>query len=250
MTKTITASPAPAFAGKGKAARIAAFDRIASFSYDEADSRTASLNNMRVVLGGAPSETELKAAKAQWIIGRVANRLPASKVPLVSTREQRLARASDLVQFYAKPATEGKEARKLRAGQKGRRTAAEQRIVRAAEEACSVFFAELNLSTAQTNAQRNKAKATRAPSMAGSGKGAKATPPSHAQLVKPEPAKTPADYVNHMQTQLAALLAYDNKHAKLRPVTHSAFAEALGSLKQLANAAANAFAEREAAAKA
>lgn len=251
MTKTITASPVPAFTGKGKAARAAAFANIAHLSFTEATSRAASIDNMRAVLGSAPSEAEVKACKACWIIGRVAFRLPASKVPLVSTEAQRLARAEDLVLHYAAPAKEGSTPRKLRAGQKGRRSLPEQRIVRAAEEACSVFFAELGLSNAKTNAQRDasKAKATRAPSMAGSGKG-KAAAPSHAELVKPAAPLTQADYVQHMQTQLAALLAFDNKHAKLRPTTHNAFAEGLAALKQTANKAANAFAEREAAAAA
>lgn len=252
MTKIITASPVPAFAGKGKAARAAAFASIAHLAYGEAVSRAASIDNMRIVLGNAPSEAEVKASKSRWIIGRVAFRLPASKVPLVSTEAQRLARAEDLVLHYAAPAKEGAAARKLRAGQKGRRTAIEQRIVRAAEEACSVFFAELGLSnakpTATRDAEKAKAKATRAPSMAGSGKGKAAAPtPSHAELVKPAAPMTQADYVQHMQTQLSALLAFDNKHAKLRPVTHGQFAEKLGELRQLGNKAANAFAEKQAA---
>lgn len=253
MTKTITASPVPAFTGKGKAARAAAFASIAHLAYGEAVSRAASIDNMRVVLGNAPSEAEVKASKSRWIIGRAAFRLPASKVPLVSNEAQRLARAEDLVLHYAAPAKEGAAARKLRAGQKGRRTAIEQRIVRAAEEACSVFFAELGLSNAKPTATRDaeamaKAKATRAPSMAGSGKGKAAAPaPSHAELVKPAAPMTQADYVQHMQTQLSALLAFDNKHAKLRPVTHGQFAEKLGELRQLGNKAANAFAEKQAA---
>lgn len=253
MTKTVTASPAPAFTGKGKAARAAAFANISHLSYAEATSRAESIANMRLVLGNAPSEAEVLASKSRWIIGRVAFRLPASKVPLVSTEAQRLARAEDLVLHYAAAPKEGTTPRKLRAGQKGRRSAAEQKIVRAAEEACSVFFAELGLSNAKTNAQRDASKAKRKlnqpPVMAGSGKG-KAAAPSHAELVKPAAPLTQADYVQHMQTQLAALLAFDNKHAKLRPTTHSAFAEGLAALKQTANKAANAFAEREAAAAA
>ncbi len=252
MTKIITTSPVPAFTGKGKAARAAAFASIAHLAYAEATSRAASIDNMRVVLGNAPSEAEVKASKSRWIIGRVAFRLPASKVPLVGTEAQRLARAEDLVLHYAAPAKEGAAARKLRAGQKGRRTIAEQKIVRAAEEACSVFFAELGLSNAKPTATRDaeaKAKATRAPSMAGSGKGKTAAPvkPSHAELVKPAAPMTQADYVQHMQTQLSALLAFDNKHAKLRPVTHGQFAEKLGELRQVGNKAANAFAEKQAA---
>lgn len=247
--KTITNIVAPSFAGKGKAARSNAFAAIAPLSFDEALSRDKSLANMRVVLGNAPSEAEVKAAKAQWIVGRVASRLPASKVPLVGTPEQRMVRAADLVLHYAKPPTDGKASRPLRAGQKGRRTAIEQRVVRAAEEACSVFFAELGLTTAKTNGERNAAKGKGA-AMAGSGKGkGKAAAPSHAQLVKAPAPINAAEYVNHMQSQLASLLAFDNKHAKLRPIMFNEVAEKLAALKQVANKAANDFQVREAAAK-
>jgi hypothetical protein len=251
-TSPIAAAAAPSFTGKGKAMRAAAFASISHLAYSEALSRAASVNNMRVVLGATPSAAEIDAARLQWIVGRVAFRLPASKVPMVSTEAQRLARASDLVLRYAAPAKEGAQARKLRLGQIGRRTAAEQKLVHSAKEACSLFFAELGLTNAQTIKQRDAgraAKKTVAPSMAGSGKGKKAAAPSHAELVKPAAPLTPADYVQHMQTQLSALLAFDNKHAKLRPVTHGAFAEGLAALKQTANKAANDFAEREAAAK-
>ena len=94
MTKTATVSPVPAFTGKGKALRQTAFAAIAGLSYDEAESRETALANMRTVLGETPSEAELSAAKREHIIGRVARKLPDSKVPLVKTREQRLARAA------------------------------------------------------------------------------------------------------------------------------------------------------------
>lgn len=242
--------PTLAITGRNKAARIAAYGRIADLSYSEAQSRGEALANMRVALGTSPSEAEVKAAKLRHVIGRVAQRLPGK-----GDQAKRIERATDLVLHYAKPAQEGKAARKLRAGQKGRRTIAEQKLVRAAEEATSVFFAELSLSNAKTNAQRNASKASRAPAPAGStnrGKAGDATPPAHSVLVKPEKPATGADYVQHVQTQLAALLAYDNKHAKVRPIEYSAVADALAALKQLANKAANEYGVRmnkEAAAK-
>lgn len=244
---------APAFTGKGSKARALAFASISAIAFAEDTSRLASLSNMRTVLGNAPSADEVAAAKVRYVIGRVASRLPASKVPKVSTQGERLARAEDLVCFYAAPPKEGTTARALRKGQKGRRTVQEHKLVRAAEESASTFFAELGLTKASTNVTRHATKkGANAPSMAGSGKGKKGgkkgmTAPMIA--AKPEPVDAKG-YVQHMQTQLAALLAFDNKHAKVRPATHGAFAEALGALKQLANKAANDFAVREAAAAA
>jgi hypothetical protein len=146
----------------------------------------------------------------------------------------------------AKAPEKGVALRPLRKGQTGRRSAMQQRVFRNAEQRTSQLFAELGLSNAKTLAETNKAK--RAPSMAGSDKGKAGAAPSHAELVKPAAPVTSADYVQHMQVQLAALIAYDAKHAKKRPTTHGAFAEALLALKQVANKAANDFAERQAAA--
>jgi hypothetical protein len=249
MTKTVTASPAPSFTGKGKTARSEAFASIAPRSFAGETSRIALLATVRLVLGDAPSDIEVRATKGQWIIGRVAARLPESKVPLVKTDEQRLARAADLVLRYAKPAKEGAKKRDLRAGQIGRRTATEQRIVRAAEEACSVFFAELNLSNAKTNAERDKAKKTRAPSMAGSGKGkkGKATPPSHAQLVAAPKPLNEAEAINHLMTQSALLLQFANKYAKLLPTD---VGTAVQTFKSALNKAASAAQLRRDAAEA
>lgn len=234
-----TVSTVSALTGK----RLAAFASIASLSFAEDKGRAASLANMRVVLGSSPSMDETKAAKRQWIVGRVASRLPAACLPRgCKTDEARLAFALSLVTEYAKPAVEGSKA-KLRKGQKGYRTASQQRFVRAAEEACSVFFAELGLSNAQTTAQRDAAKATRAPSMAGSGKGK----PSHAELVKPEAPHTEETAINHLMTQGALLLQFTNKNAKLIP---TAVGMAVQQFKSALNKAANEAAEARAAAAA
>lgn len=249
MTKTATKSAlktTTTLTGK----RAIAFVQIAPLSYSEDKSRAASLANMRQVLGGSPSADEVKLAKTEWIIGRVASRLPVTARPKTCTDDATtLEFARQLVTQYAAPPKEGVKAKALRKGQLGRRTATQHKVVRAAEEAASVFLAELNLSNAKTNAQRDAEKATRAPSMAGSGKG-KAQPeaPSHTQLVKPAAPVSSDDYVQHYQTQLAALIAYDKAHASKRPTTHGAFAEALIALQKLATSAANDYAQRKAAA--
>jgi hypothetical protein len=204
---------------------------------------------MRAVLGNSPSEGEVKLAKTEWIIGRVASRLPATARPKTCTDDATTLEFSrQLVTLYAAPPKEGVKPKALRKGQLGRRTATQHKVVRAAEEAASVFLAELKLSNAKTNGERDAAKATRAPSMAGSGKGQSAAPTEAEIAAKPQPV-TSDDYVQHMQTQLSALCAFDAKHAKKRPTTHGAFAEALLALKQVANKAANEYAVRKATAE-
>lgn len=256
MTTTTKAKPAARiFTGKGAMLRETAMLKVAPLAFAEEQSRAAMVDNLSVVLGKSPTEEQRKAARVQTTIGYVASRLPVSLLPKGKTKpEDRLARASDLVCRMAKPPEPGKKANKLRAGQIGRRSAAEQKIVRAAEERAGRLFAELGFSGAKTIAAKNKAaeqsKATRAPSMAGSGKGkAKAAAPDHSVLVQPV-AVTSDDYVQHMQTQLAALVAFDAKHAKKRPTTHTEFAEQLGKLKQLANKSANDYQVRKAKAEA
>lgn len=255
MTAINSKLAVPAFTGKGSKARANAFAGISAIAFAEDVGRLASIANMRVVLGNAPSEAEVSAAKVRYVIGRVASRLPASKVPLVSTQEQRLARAEDLVCFFAAPPKEGTQPRKLRAGQKGRRTTQEQKLVRAAEESASTFFAELGLTNAATNAARASVKVAKkeanAPSMAGTGKGkkgGKAGAPASAPMIALKPAPIDAKaYVQHLQTTLSQLVAFDDANAKVRPVTHGAVAEALRGLRTMANKAASEFALREAA---
>ena len=211
-----TAAPVAApvlFTGKGAKARNEAFAKITPLSFAEDKSRAASVANMALVLGNAPSELEVKAGKVQWIIGRVASRLPANARPALRGDAALLTFAEQLVTRYAYPLKAGSNGKTLKAGQLGRRTEAQHKVVRAAEEACSVFFAELGLSNAKTNAERDKqasakAKTANAPSASGAGKGQLATP-DHGALVTPSAPVSSDDYVQHMQTQLAALLAYD-----------------------------------------
>ena len=233
-----------------------AFANISGLAYAEDTGRLASLANMRTVLGDTPSAFEAASAKDEWQIGRIASRLTGNALPKGKPLDDagKLAFAADLLFFKAVPLKEGATAKGLRKGKTGYRSEAQQRVVRAASEACSVFFAELGLSMATPTAIRDKNAAAKktadAPSMAGSGKGKKggaAAPSNVTQLAVPAKPITSDDYVQHMQTQLSALLAFDNKHAKVRPVTHGAFAEQLGALKQTANKAANDYQQRKAA---
>jgi hypothetical protein len=262
-TNTLMRSAAATFSGKGKSARTTALLQVAPLAFAEEEQRAAMVANLHVVLGKSPTDAQVAVAKRETIIGYVASRLPVSELPKGKTGPaDRLEHARVIVCSMAAPPKEGRKANKLRAGQVGRRTAVQHRIVRNAEQRTSQLFAELGLSGAQTVREKAKKakKAQRAPSMAGSGKGkAGGSPLAKAQanvlsdaavLLKPAPQVTAADYVQHMQTQLAALCAFDAKHAKKRPTTHSAFAEQLLALKQTANKAANLFAERQAKAQA
>lgn len=249
------AKPATAFAftGKGRQARLNASLQIAPLAFAEDTSRTASLTNMRLVLGLRPSEALVKAAKVQWIIGRVASRLPVNELPRgKTTPADRLAHATSVVTLMARAPAEGVTPAKLRKGQIGRRTAMQQRVTRAAEEACSLFFAELGLTNARTQkekAQRAAGKSSRAPSMAGSGKGkaAKPVPPSHSELVQKPAPLTVSEAVTYLVQQSSAMQAFANKHAALLPTDAGL---AVAAFRKAMLAAANAHETRKAIAAA
>lgn len=254
ITKT---RPLATFSGKGKAKREAALLQVSHFAFCEAEMRAAHIANLTVCLGDSPTEQQLKAARTQTIVGYVASRLPAGELPKGKAQDAaaRIERATVVVCQMAAPVKAGAKAKKLRAGQVGRRSDVLQRIVRAAEERASRLFAECGFGQAKTIKEKNAAaeKAKRAPSMAGSGKGKakEIAAPSHAQLVsKPAAPVSSNDYVQHMQLQIAALCDYDKKHAKKRPTTHGEFAEKLAALRQIANKAANDYEVRKAAAEA
>lgn len=222
-----------ALKGAGKAKREHAFLNIAPLSFVEATSRTETIANLRVALGTKPSADDVKVARSEWIIGRVASRLPTAELPkALADNAARIAFARELVELYAAPAKDGVAARKLRAGQKGRRTIAQQRVVRAAEEAWSQVNAELGHGSAQTQSERNANK--RAATMQGAtarGKAAtqaatQAAAPSHSVLVKPETPKSADDVCEHITMQAAALLAFANKHAALLPMDYGAAVKA------------------------
>lgn len=211
MTKIKAADAIIVLAGRGKAQREMAFMSIAPLSFTEAKCRTETIANLRIALGSSPTDNELRVATDQWIIGRVANRLPAGEFPKgTSETIDKLDFASDLVLFYAAPPKEGAKARKLRKGQKGRRSVVQHRVIRAAEEAWSQVKAELGLGNAKTQSERNTAKKARAPHRNNT-----SAPPTHNALVTPDKPMTADEAHQHIVTQMTALVAYTSKHAKL-----------------------------------
>lgn len=258
------AKPASApvlFAGKGASARGNALLQVAPLSFAEDVSRGASIANLAKVLGDKPSDAQLKAAGTEWIIGRVASRLPVSELLKGKTSPaDRLERARDVVTRMAACPKEGVIARPLRKGQIGRRTPAMQKVVRAAEEGKSLIFGELGFGKARTLAEKNARQSTATaakvvaaattvtPSMAGSGKGkAKPAAPSHMELVKPQAPVTPDDVLAFLGAQSRMLQDYVNKYSKQCPVDAGT---AVQSFRGDIMAAANALQERKAIAEA
>jgi hypothetical protein len=249
-TVRVTASPIITLKGRGKQAREIAYIQIAPLSFVEHLSRADSISNLQAALGRSPTEAEVKAAQTEYTIGAVASRLPAGEFPKGMNPDDDSAKlefARALVCSYAAPPQPGKKARELRKGQLGRRSVMQQRVVRAADERWSLIKAELGLGNARTMAEKNaKAKrATNANPKRGDGKADSAT---LMQLATPAAPVSSVDYVQHMQTQIAALVAYDKKHAAKRPTTHGEFSEALIALGKIGNAAANTFQARQDAA--
>ena len=217
ITKTAAPVSNPSFAGKAGLARAEAFGRIATLSFSETISRDACIANLRIVLGPKPTPVQLASAKAQWIIGRVAARLTAGTYTGKDLSPAAcIAFASDVVLHFASPAKDGVAARKLRKGQKGRRSIAQHKLVRAAEEAWSQVKAELGEGKAKTQAERNKGRITRKPRTATT-----ATPPTHAQLVAaPKKAANANDACGYLESMAATMLAFSNKNAALLPTDY------------------------------
>lgn len=231
------AQPAKAFTFKGKNAivRNAALAGVATLAYVEGKSRAETIAQLRLALGAKPSDAETDAAKLEYVVGRVAFRLADSKLSVV----EQLAKAREIVTQYAAPVKDGVKARKLRAGQTGRRTPDQHKIVRAAEEAWSQVKAELGLGAAQTQAERNKAK--RAPAMKGAtARGAAGKGISHAEAAAVKgPAKSEAEACDMIATLTASLLAYANKNAKHVPTAYGQSIRRFhGAIMELAKARA------------
>lgn len=246
VTKNNVTAPVAAIIslkGKGKSQREAAYMQIAPLSFVEDQSRTQTIANLRVALGSNPSEVELKTAQREWMIGRAASRMPANEWPKdVADSMDKLEHARKLIMFYAAPPVEGKAARKLRAGQLGRRSPVQHKVIRAAEEAWSQIKAELGAGNAQTQAERNKAKrATNANPVRGKGKAGTAVP-THADLIKAPAPVDAGQACTYIETQAATLLAFVNKHAKLVPADYGT---AIRMLKSNIDAAAKHRRERE-----
>lgn len=241
------ASTIVALKGRGKASREQAYLKIAPLSFVENVSRVETIANMRVALGVSPGVDELKAAQVEYVIGRVAARLPASEFPrAVADSADKLEFARDIVTKYAAPAVEGKKARKLRAGQLGRRSPVQHKVTRAAEEAWSQVNAELGHGTAKTQAEKNKAKrSTNTNPVRGDDK-SKVAAPTHSELIKAPKPTDATEACRFVETQAATLLAFCNKHAKFLPTDYGM---AVNAFKTAINKAANERAVREAATK-
>lgn len=217
--QTFTASPVISLKGRGKAKRELAYIQIAPLSFVENISRVESIANLRVALGASPTEAETKTAQVEWVIGRVASRLPASEFPKGCTSDDdRLEFARNLVLRYAAPAKRNANGKvpSLRAGKVGWRNESQHRVVRAAEEAWSQVKAELGLGNAQTQSQRNAAKAakrsTNGNPVRGEGKG-KATGNADAPTLSNRKASGKAEAHRVIETAAATLLAFVNKNA-------------------------------------
>lgn len=244
-TVRITAAPVITLKGKGKAARELAYMQIAPLAMIDTLGRADMIANLAKALGNAPTEAELKTAQTETTIGRVAARLPAGEFPNdCKSDDAKLEFARKLVLHYAAPAQEGKAARKLRAGQLGRRSAIQHKVIRAADEAWSQIKAELGLGKAQTQQERNKAKrSTNTNPVRGDGKG-KGTAPTHSELVSGSAPKTSDEAHAYIDSMAATLLAFGNKHAKLLCLD---YANAIQTFKTSINKAANDRALRKAA---
>ena len=225
--------------GKGKAKRVLSFLALATGAYGMEGGRSAFIGNLAIALGDKPTDAELAAAKQEYVIGIAAFRMPVAELPKGRTSEaDRLEYVRDLVCHYASPPEDGKEARPLRANQKGRRTPMQHKVIRNAEKNWSLIKGEAGYGEAQGQADKNAKQ--RAPQMAGSTeRGGKAEAPKHSELITPEAPLTSDEYVQHMVVQLRALQAYDKKHAAKRPTTFSEFAEGLMALGRTCNTAAN-----------
>lgn len=237
---TIAAAKALPFAkGKGAAERTVAFEDVVTGAYIEGKSRADVVTMLRGALGKAPTEPQVAACRSEYIIGRVAAALKEG-----ADAGAHIAAARDVVLHYAAPVKDGVKARALRKGQKGRRSIAQHKAVRAAEEAWSQLKAEVlpQASAATTQKERNAKKAGRAPAMAGTtARGKAGQGITHSELVKgdgPMTAEAARDYLNGMA---ATLLAFCNKHAGVVPTDYGT---AVQAFKSAADKASVAFAAR------
>lgn len=221
--KSIAAPKAHVFKGANKLVRTTALQGVASLSYAEAQSRGDIIAQLRLVAGKSPTDADIATMRAEYIIGRVAQRFADADLPKAGLSvADRIAHARNVVTSYAAPAKDGVKANKLRAGQTGRRTVAQHKVIRAAEEAWSGVKAELGFGAAQTQAERNKAKAKRAPQM--SKEGAKAstvgTGITHTELVKSDGPMDKATACQYLESMAATMLAFCNKHAAVLPTDY------------------------------
>lgn len=214
--KATKRAPLAKVTGKGASARLDAFEAIAPKAYVDGMSRAELMASINVALGMAPTEEQLESAKREYVIGRAAQRLADSEYPKANMAGgDKLHFMRQLVTQYAAPTPDGKKAKALRNGQIGRRSVAQHKAIRAAEEAWSLIKAETGYGQAMTQSARNASK-----SDASKARGTKApgtTAPNTTQLATPAKALTADEACQHVATQLATLQLFCNKNAKLIP---------------------------------
>jgi hypothetical protein len=245
MTVTTTArkvaAPAKPFAFKGRNAlvRNTALEGVATYAYAEGQSRADVVTRLKLALGNKPSADEVAAVARQYAIGRTAQKLSADASMNGKTVAQMIERAALLITSYAAPLKDGVKAKKLRAGQLGRRSPVEHKAIRASEEAWSQLKADVvpALSNAQTQSERNaKKRSTNNNPVRGTGKAG--TGLTHSELVKPDgKPHTRESATQYVEAMAATLLAFSNKHAAVMPTTYGT---AIVAFKKAIEAAAKA----------
>lgn len=231
-TSTLRAASAPVIIADAKAKAIAlpasfqikgrnallrntAMAGVATCAYVESKSRGDTISQIKIAAGKAPTAVELDAIALEYIVGRVAQRLPFDGAVTIPDR---LAKARSLILQHAAPAKDGVKAAGLRKHQVGRRTVDQHKAIRAAESAWSMIKAEAGYSVAITLADKNKKAANKRGASVPGGNPAKGAAPTHSQLVAaPATALTYDDAVQHLMTQAASLLGYANKNAQVIP---------------------------------
>lgn len=248
--KTVDAQGFIVSKAKNFVARDTAFHDIQVHAYSEGLSRAQLVAAIKVALGKAPTVQELEIAQREFVIGRVAGRLAPSDFPKADmSAVDKLAFARDLVTCYAMPHKDGMKKPTLRNGQKGRRTPAQHKVIRAAAEAWSQVKAEIapEQSKAQTQATRNalKVAAVKNGAAPASGRGKKGnataaapTALSHPELVKAPTEMQPVEARAHILTQAASLLSFANKYAGQLPTDFGAAVRAFKAAVDKAEALA------------
>jgi hypothetical protein len=211
--------------GKARDIRESAYIRIAPLSFVESAGRAETVENLKLALGTAPTQDEIDAAKAEWKIGRIAQRLPSGEFPNDKQDQGgRLEHARNIVLHYAMPAS-GATPPKLKAGQTGRRSEAQHKAVRAADVAWIALLADAGVGEGQTSASKAKAKQERGTKATTTRAGvpsdkvdlSKAPKPTHDALVKAPAPVTADDAMAFLISQSSTLAAYGQKYAGVIP---------------------------------
>jgi hypothetical protein len=221
QTKIAAAPATYAFKGANKEVRGAALAGVASCAFLEGKARADMIGQLRVALGKKPSDADLMAVRAEYIIGRTAQRLATSDLlPGKESVADRITHARALLNSYAMPVKDGIKARPLRKGQLGRRTAAQQTVIRNAEAAWSLVKAELGYGAAQTQAAKNGKQTRKARTPSSGTTSTVGTGITHSQLVKDDGPMTAKAACGYLDSMAATMLAFCNKHAGVVPTAY------------------------------